>query len=111
MWGKYRATANLDNHRQMAIYGASPEGARGLLVGLAELSTAEIETLSVTEEIIQDPRRRKIAMVMHPSYATITTTSLDQQGKPSGGDSEYKRRRRRLELWPTEEPDDLGGLD
>lgn len=49
-WGRFRATANLDNGRQMQVYGSTKQNAEERLKALAELSTAKILTLTIAEE-------------------------------------------------------------
>lgn len=49
-WGRFLATANMSNRRQMQVYGGSEEEAQERLLALASLSRAKILTLSVTEE-------------------------------------------------------------
>jgi hypothetical protein len=49
-WGRFRATANLSNKRQMQVYGGDEKEAEKRLLALAELSKATILTLTVAEE-------------------------------------------------------------
>jgi len=50
MWGRFRATAQLSNQRQMQVYGATGEEAEERLLAMATLSEATIETLTTAEE-------------------------------------------------------------
>lgn len=109
-WGPWRATANLDNNRQMAVYGATGQEAEQQLRSLLLLSTAAIVTLSISEEKIRDPRHIKRPTTVWPAFATLVTSPTDIQGRPSGGDSALRRERRRIKLWPDQEPDDFGGI-
>ncbi|HHP7245230.1 MAG TPA: hypothetical protein ACFE0H_11150 [Elainellaceae cyanobacterium] len=52
VWGKFRATANLENGRQMAVYGATASGAKDKLEELHQLCTSSIVSLNVSEEVI-----------------------------------------------------------
>jgi hypothetical protein len=58
-WGRFRATANLDNRRQMAVYGSTAQEAQTKLRKLALLSTSNILTMSVTEEEERPPSLKK----------------------------------------------------
>lgn len=110
-WGPWRCTANLDNNRQMAVYGASSSEAESTLRSLIRLSTADIVTLSVTEEVLRDPRYIKRPTQVWAAYANLVTVPTDIQGQPLGGDRALRRERRRIILWTDDEPDDLGPLD
>lgn len=109
-WGPFRATAVLNNNRQMAVYGVSPAEAEAQLRSLLQLSTAELVTLSVSEEKIRSPAQVKRPRLMYPAYATLVTAPNDFQGRPIGGTTAYRRERRRILLWTDTEPDDLGSL-
>ena len=58
-WGKFRATANLDNQRQMAVYGTSEAEAKKKLLQLAQLSDAKIMTISLAEEELRPAKMKK----------------------------------------------------
>lgn len=109
-WGPWRATANLDNNRQMAVYGSSPSEAESQLRSLLTLSTADIVTLSVSEERITNPALVKRPTLVYPAYANLTTAPTDFQGQPIQGPGAFRRERRRIILWSDSEPDDLGPL-
>jgi len=49
-WGRFLATANLSNRRQMQVYAGSEKEAEERIIALAALSKAKILTISVTEE-------------------------------------------------------------
>ncbi|NET38881.1 MAG: hypothetical protein F6K19_44035 [Cyanothece sp. SIO1E1] len=49
VWGKFRATANLSNGRQMAVYGGSGPIAQDKLEDLLALSTAELLSLNISD--------------------------------------------------------------
>lgn len=108
-WGKFRATALLDNRRQMAIYGVSPDEAESQLRSLLTLSTARISTLSIGEEKIRDPLYVKRPTLMYPAYATLILSPA-QRGLTTP-ESRPTRKHVRIELWHQEEPDDLPDLE
>ncbi|NJL21647.1 MAG: hypothetical protein HC895_13820 [Leptolyngbyaceae cyanobacterium SM1_3_5] len=105
-WGKFRATANLNNGRQMAVYGATEAEAERKLRELLPLSTGELLTLSVSEEKDRHPNLRKEAREMYPAYATLlirrSTAELTGTNDLSGNN--YRQELRRIELWPDTEP-------
>lgn len=113
-WGKFRATANLNNGRQMAVYGASAREAERKLRQLLELSTAEITTLSVAEEKDRNPNVRKDQTRMFPAFVTflVRRPTVDGQGRFIG-DREWDTDTKRYPLWGQTEPRDfvpLGGV-
>lgn len=105
-WGKYRATANLDNARQMALYGGSPAEAENTLREFISLSTASILTLSVTEEKDRHPDLRKAATMVYPAYATLLVRrgTAETTGLTDLSGNDYKNELRRMELWTSTEP-------
>lgn len=109
-WGPWRATALLDNNRQMACYGVSGAEAEQQLRSLITLSMASLVTLTVSEEKIRNPAHVKRPTMMYPAYATLVSAPSDFQGVPVGGSRAFRRNRRRITLWTDTEPDDLGPL-
>lgn len=107
-WGKYRCTANLSNGRQMAVYGATPGEAESKLRELKTLTTAEILTLSVTEEKDRNLKLKKEATVMYPCDATLLvrrTTVSDPTHVALSGQG-YSEERKRFKLYLDTAPDD-----
>ena len=109
-WGSYRATAFLSNRRQMAVYGNSPSEAETQLRSLLQLSTADLVSLSISDEKIRNPAYVKRSTPVYPCYATLVLSPTDFQGRPIGGENARRRERRRIILWTDEEPDDLGPI-
>lgn len=111
-WGRYRATANLDNGRQMAIYGATEQEAETKLRELKTLTLANIVTLSVTEEKDRNPNLRKEATEMWPAYATllIRRPTTDPTGRTDLQGNTYNQETIRIDLWPESEPPNLPPL-
>lgn len=112
MWGKWRATAHLNNRRQMAVYGASAEEAKAKLRELMRLSTAQIASLSVTEEEDRPQKLRKEAARMYPVYATLLArrNSVDGQGRTTLDDRILDEQVIRIPLWVDSAPNDLPPL-
>lgn len=111
-WGKYRATANLDNGRQMAVYGATPMEAEDKVKELLTLSTAKLLTLAVSEEKDRHPNLRKQATKMYPAYATllIRRSTAELTGSNDLNGNNYKDEHVRIELWPETEPEGTPAL-
>ncbi|MGB3761265.1 MAG: hypothetical protein WBA07_33640 [Rivularia sp. (in: cyanobacteria)] len=79
MWGRFRASANLDNGRQAAVYGGSESEAVTRLKALVKLSSAKILTLGVTEERKEGLRATdkilyKPTIRMYPAYFAILSS-------------------------------------
>lgn len=83
MWGRFRAIANLDNGRQMQVYGGSERAAETRLKELLQLSTAKILTLTVSEEKREGKRAQGMLMEkrntrVYPIYFTVISTKKVQ---------------------------------
>jgi len=105
-WGEWRATANLNNGRQMAVYGASAVEAEDKLRDLLTLSTAEIVTLSISQERDRDFRVKKRLTRMYPYKLKLLVRRFDPDGS-SYIDAEgnaYSDFNYVVPLWPDEEP-------
>lgn len=111
-WGKYRATANLDNGRQMAVYGSTEQQAEVKLLELLQLSSANLLTLSITEEKTRHPNLRKEATPMYPAYATLLVrrSTAETTGRTDLTGDNYQEQLTRIDLWTAEEPEGLGVL-
>lgn len=109
VWGKFRATANLDNGRQMAVHGANASEAEEKLRELLVLTTGEILTLSVTEERDRHTRLRKESTMMYPAYATllIRRSTAENIGRTDLSGDNYLEERIRIDLWTDSPPPDL----
>jgi hypothetical protein len=109
IWGKFRATANLDNGRQMAVYGSTPQIAEDKLKDLMSLSTAKIVTLSITEEKDRNAALKKSPTVMYPAHITVTIRrpTTDPNRRPDIEGNKWNEERKRFEIWQDTEPDDF----
>jgi hypothetical protein len=119
-WGRFRTTANLDNGRQMQVYGGSKQAAEERLRELAELGTAKILTLTTAEELKEGRRATDSWMykedtVIYPAFFSVINSkkiikasnkNLVTQGrrrsKISGDYLEYGSER--VPLWVDKEP-------
>jgi hypothetical protein len=111
-WGRFRATANMDNRRQLAVYGATAQEAETKLRKLALLSTSEILTLSISEEEQRPVKLKKEPTQMYPAYATLINrrNSIDGQGRTSIDNRTYDEKVIRFPLWVETEPRSLPPL-
>ncbi|MEM6836894.1 MAG: hypothetical protein AAF609_08555 [Cyanobacteria bacterium P01_C01_bin.120] len=108
-WGEWRATANLTNGRQMAVYGGTGPEAEDKLKDLLTLSTADIATLSISQEKDRSFRLRKRITRMYPYRLKLLvrrfdpdgSSFVDQQGNP------YTEQNFAIPLWPDEEPEEF----
>ncbi|MEO0537681.1 MAG: hypothetical protein AAF215_27940 [Cyanobacteria bacterium P01_A01_bin.123] len=112
LWGEWRATAQLDNGRQMAVYGASKQEAENTLIRCLTLSTAEISTLNTSQEVLRHPDLKKHTTQVYPAYATLLVRrdSVDRTGRTFINGDNQTEETIRIELWPDEEPPDLEPL-
>jgi hypothetical protein len=76
MWGRFVASANLSNGRQMQAYGATAQDADNMLERMLSLTTAEVLTFGVTE--LKKEKRRapgegleKKPTRVYPAYFSI----------------------------------------
>jgi hypothetical protein len=119
MWGRFRATANLDNGRQMQVYGGTEKDAETRLKELLALSKAKILTLTVAEEKKEGRRAAdqymyKPSVRMYPAFFSIINSKkiikksnkqlLDgkRRSKLSGDYVEYGSGK--IQLWVEKEP-------
>jgi hypothetical protein len=108
-WGEFRANANLDNGRQMAVYGATAQEAEQTLKRLLNLSTANLVTLSITQEKERNIKLKKHPTRMYPAFATLLfrTPSVDLTGRTDLSGDTWDERKERVPIWRDEEPDDI----
>lgn len=123
-WGRFKARANLNNGREMSIYGGSAEIAEKQLKQLLTLSNAKIATLSITEEKKEGKRATdqglyKPSTQMYPAYFSILNSEkiiiesnreqiMNARTTMSGT---YKRTQtRRVPLWVKEKPGDCDAV-
>jgi hypothetical protein len=108
-WGKFRATANLDNGRQMAVYGGTPQDAENKLKKLMKLSTAKIVTLSISEEKERNRRLKKEPTRMYPAFVTtlIRRPTNDPDSGRTIGNQTYTETHERYQLWRRDPPEEF----
>ncbi|MEH2445796.1 MAG: hypothetical protein V7K18_08430 [Nostoc sp.] len=116
-WGRFRATANLDNGRQMQVYGGSDETAANMLKSLANFSTAKILTVTVAEEKKEGRRAENKRMYkentrVYPAFFSVINSEkvvVEEQREYSGLNAvlagDFKRSRtKKIPLWVQKEP-------
>lgn len=112
VWGGCRATANMTNGRQMAVYGATPQEAEDKLRELATLTTLDILTISVSEEKDRAANLKKRPTRMYPAYAMLLVRrpNYDNNGIKDLSGQTYDEDLVRIDLWPDEEPPGMVSL-
>lgn len=114
LWGRFRASARLDNGGTLKVYGGTPDEAEDRLRAFLSLSSAEIKTLSVTEEKkeaerLVNPKMFKDITRVYPGHVTIInrqrTLFLDR-GSPSRAGN-FIDKRGRFDLWRAVPPPDF----
>ncbi|MEH1895620.1 MAG: hypothetical protein V7K94_10040 [Nostoc sp.] len=116
-WGRFRATANLSNGRQMQVYGGSDETATNMLRALAAFSTAKILTLTVAEEKkegrrAENQRMYKETTRVYPAFFSVlnfekvvTEENREYSGFNATLAGDFRRSRtKKIPLWVTKEP-------
>lgn len=113
LWGRFRAHAILDNGHPLTCYGGTPDEAEDRLRAFLTLSTAEIKTISITEEKkeaerLRNPKLFKETTRIYPAYCTIInrerTLSFDLGRRSRDGN--YIDKRARIDLWRMTKPAD-----
>lgn len=117
MWGRFRATATLDNGRQMQVLGGTEDSAITRLKALANLSTAKIQTLSCSEEKREGRRKEgsrmaKRSVRIYPAYFSIINfqkVELEENREYSGVNSTFRgdfirSKVPKIPLWVASEP-------
>lgn len=110
-WGNWRATAELDNARQLVAYAATKNEAEKRVRALEALTEAKILTINCTEELDvgvrnENPELKKRATEVYPGYVTIFVNRPNTQAGRVGKDG--KRRKQasiRFNLWAATKPD------
>ncbi|WP_138500914.1 hypothetical protein [Nostoc sp. PA-18-2419] len=116
-WGRFRATANLSNGRQMQVYGGSDETAANMLRSLAAFSTAKILTMTVAEEKkegrrAENKRMYKETTRVYPAFFSVLNFEkvvVEEQREYSGFNAtlagDFRRSRtKKIPLWVNKEP-------
>ena len=116
-WGHFRATAKLDNGRNMQVYGSSAVIAEARLQALASLSTAKILTVTIAEEKKEalratDAKLYKETTTVYPAYFSIISSkkiiaesNLQLHNTTSNLSGKFKRKTtKKIPLWVKNEP-------
>lgn len=114
LWGRWRAHAILTNGHPLTVYGGTSDEAEDRLKAFLALSTAEIKTISVTEEKkeaerLRNPKLYKETTRVYPAYVTIInrerTIAIDLGRRSRDGN--FNDKRARFDLWRSVEPPDF----
>ncbi|MEP0868873.1 hypothetical protein NDA01_03555 [Trichocoleus desertorum AS-A10] len=109
MWGSYLLVAKLDNGRQMQIHGATKQAAQKKLEQLLKLSTAKVLKLTGSNEVLVNPRNKKPATKVYPSFASllIRAKSSDQEGRTNMQGQVFDEKLIKFDLYTKEPPEGL----
>jgi hypothetical protein len=111
MWGRFRATGLLDNGRQMQVMGHTKEEAEDRLRALLAISKAKIlKKPTISEDRQEDIKGAYLKQPtrIYPAYFTILNQYKVPGALGSGvpfASGNYIRKKDRINLWTTEEPD------
>lgn len=122
-WGRFRCTSNLDNGRQLAVYGGTEQIAEARTEQILQVITAKEVTRSVTEEKKKGRRKDgkplfKPTTQVYPGYFTVVSSKkvsdeFDRQflegnqklvSKLSG--TFIREKTQKIPLWTDTEPED-----
>lgn len=108
-WGPHRATAELDNGRQMACYGATKNEAEKRLLACSKLTDAKILHINCTEEIdsgvrLEKPELQKRPVQVYPAYVTIFVNRPTTVGRTTKEGKTLKQNSARINLWTAQKP-------
>lgn len=96
----------------MAVHGATASEAEQKLRELLTLSSLDILTLSVTEELDRNTRLKKEPRLMYPAFATllIRRSTAERVGRTDLSGENFNEERIRIDLWTSSAPPDLPPL-
>lgn len=126
-WGRFRCTSNLNNGRQLAVYGGSEKIAETQIEKILEVITAKEVTRSITEEKKKGMRKDgkplfKPTTQVYPGYFTVISSKkvsdeFDKQflegnqklvSKLSG--TFVREKTEKIPLWTEKEPPDVSAM-
>lgn len=112
LWGRFRASGELDNGRPLIVYGATKDEAEDRLLALAALSEAKLYFHNVTEEVKTGTRLtneglQKESTRVYPAYVTIEVNRVQLEGGRAARDGKKRKRySKRFDLWRATKPAD-----
>jgi hypothetical protein len=108
-WGPFRAVARFTNKRNLIVYGENRDIALAKLHDFLDLSTATVQTITVTEESEVPNKKRKIPTKIYPRKATFLyrKNSLDDEGNVVINNQYFSSDYDSFLLWPEDEPPNL----
>lgn len=111
-WGKFRATAHMDNGRQMVVYCSTKSEAERTLKRLATLSTAKILNLNITEEVEKkNISLNKRPTPVFPAYCNLLIRrSTNGEGREFIDNTKAVEELTRIDLWTDKPPQGLPPL-
>ncbi len=113
-WGQWFASVDLDNGRQMVIYGSSKKEAIKTLERMLTLTSAKPLDVPTAKELeTRHPSRKKAPTLVYPAFATLLVkeNSIDDLGTTDKSGKTWDDRRTRTPLWPSTKPADFTTFD
>jgi uncharacterized protein YqgC (DUF456 family) len=111
MWGRFKATAALDNGRKLYVYAASEKEAQKQIEQFLKLSSASMLTLNITEEKkvaarAKKPRLSKDPTRIYPAFFTVINRKeiIDPSKGRATAKKNYRDARIRIPLWTKTAP-------
>ena len=112
MWGRFRASGDLECGRPLIVYGATKDEAEDRLIALAALSESKLYFHNVTEEVktgtrLNNDGLQKDSTRVYPAYVTIEVNRVQLDGGRTARDGKKRKRfSKRFDLWRSTKPDD-----
>lgn len=108
-WGRFLATLELDNGRQLQVYGGSENEAEKIAYSCATLSSANVLSCNVSEQKksgvrLAKPQLQKESCIVYPSFVTIFVYKRDTEGRTNREGTTLKEESVRLDLWGSQKP-------
>ncbi|MBF2016295.1 MAG: hypothetical protein IGS23_14040 [Rivularia sp. T60_A2020_040] len=121
MWGRFRCTVNLDNNRQLAVYGATDKEAEERVNQILEIITPKELTRSISEEKKRGQRKDgkplfKESTRIYPGYFTVVSSKKvsdeferekltnNEKLKPTISGKFKRHKTEKIPLWVKNEP-------
>ncbi len=111
LWGRFRATVQLDTGRRLVLHAGSEQEAEKRVMALLELSNAELKSLNITEEKkagerAQGKRLYKETTRVYPAFFTIINREkvLDPTKGNASLQGNYRDAKAKIPLWMPREP-------
>ncbi len=121
MWGRFRATMQLDNQRQVVMYASSVQEAEDRVKALLALTDAKMLAITVSEERKEGRRATNTKLYkdqtkVYPAFFTVINQEklLNPVNPPEGTrgllSGDVVRKQAKVLLWTEQEPPDFDAI-